>query len=207
MTEIKQRAVGSAQKQQRIEQILNAAAKRFATEHYNDIRLVDIAADVGITKAALYRYFRNKEMLFLALYDQQLEVLEKQAEHFLSTEPLVNALTNAILAVPLYSKLTAILHTILERNLTVQEAVDFKQSLAVKMSSLVGKITPHISLPSGEVVKRFLMLHHCIIGAWANCHPGDVVEQALTEHQELAFFNCSYRDMLFAHISMIFFDA
>lgn len=207
MTDIKQRAVGHAQKQQRVEQILNAAATRFAQQHYNDIRLVDIATDVGITKAAVYRYFRNKEMVFLALYEQQISALEQQAKEFLAKEPLVPALTNAILSVPLYSKLTAILHTILERNLTVQEAVYFKQSLASKMSGLVNNILPYIQLPPEEVVKRFLMLHHCIIGAWANCHPGEVVQDAMAEHPELAFFIPSYREMLSAHIAMVFAEA
>ena len=125
MSEIKKRAVGKAQKQQRIEQILAATSARFSREHYADIRLVDIAADVGITKAALYRYFRNKEVLFLALYHQQIDQLVIGAEQALANHSLVDGLTKNILSVPLYCKLTSILHTVLERNLNVEETIAF----------------------------------------------------------------------------------
>ena len=98
MSSIKQRAVSSEQKQQRISQILDAAANQFSHQDYIDIRLVDIASDVGITKAALYRYFRTKETLFLALYEQQLNLLGERAKDALASEALVPALKKAILS-------------------------------------------------------------------------------------------------------------
>lgn len=204
MSSIKQRAVSSEQKQLRISQILDAAANRFSHQDYIDIRLVDIASDIGITKAALYRYFRNKEMLFLALYEQQLSLLGEQAKHALATQTIVPALTNAILSVPLYSKLTAILHTILERNLTVEEAVSFKQLMIMRMSGLVEGLIPHLDLPREAIVQRLLMLHQCIIGAWANCHPSNVVQQAFEQHEDIAVFNLSYQEVLTLHISSLF---
>ncbi len=204
MSSIKQRAVNSEQKQERISQILDAAANRFSHQDYIDIRLMDIASDVGITKAALYRYFRTKETLFLALYEQQLSLLGERAKHALASEALVPALTRAILSVPLYSKLTAILHTILERNLTVEEAVSFKQLMIMRMSGLVDSLAPHLDLPRDAVVQRLLMLHQCIIGAWANCHPSDVVQEAFDKYQELTVFDLSYQAMLNLHISSLF---
>ncbi|NMP30848.1 TetR/AcrR family transcriptional regulator [Thalassotalea sp. M1531] len=204
MTHIKQRAVGAKQKQQRIAQILQAAQSRFANEDFNDIRLVDIAADVGITKAALYRYFRNKELLFLSLYQQQIDVLVSNSEPLLAEFSLTKGLTKAILSVPLYSKLTSILPTILERNLTVEEAIEFKRTLASKMSVLVAKIAPYLSLPSEQVIQKFLMLHHCIIGAWPNCYPSDVVAAAQQQEPSIAMFAQNYEQMLASHIELIF---
>lgn len=207
MTEIKQRAVSAAQKLQRIEQILNAAEARFVDASFSQIRLVDIAADVGITKAAFYRYFRNKELLFLALYARQTTLLVNNVTTHLKEQSFVDALTNAICKQPLYCKLTSILHTILEHNLTVEEAVAFKVALVEQMSKFVVQLSPHLSLTQEHLVNRFLMLHHAMIGAWANCHPSDVVRTALDSHQELSLFDLSFEVMLREHIQMLFGNA
>ncbi|WP_448211326.1 TetR family transcriptional regulator [Colwellia sp. MEBiC06753] len=201
---IKQRAVGAQQKQQRITQILDATETRFITQHFNDIRLADIASDVGITKAALYRYFRTKEVLFLALYQRQIDQLIAQAALLKATASLTQRITQAVLAVPMYCKMTSILHTLLERNLTVEEALAFKRGLAQKMAALVGQIAPHTQLNSSQLMQRFIMLHHCIIGAWANCHPSDVVQSALALDPQLHVFNLDFEQVLAGHVEMIF---
>ncbi|WP_156506077.1 TetR/AcrR family transcriptional regulator, partial [Oleiphilus sp. HI0117] len=77
---IKQRANNPEQKALRKQQILDATRKRFSDLAYEDLNLNVIAADVGITKAALYRYFRNKETLFLALFVETLEELIHSAQ-------------------------------------------------------------------------------------------------------------------------------
>ena len=56
---IKQRAKNPEQKALRRQQILLATKNRFSKSSYEDVNLQHIAADVGMTKAALYRYFRN----------------------------------------------------------------------------------------------------------------------------------------------------
>jgi len=204
MNKIKQRAVGKEQKQQRISQILTATEQRFLNEDFNEIRLVDIAADVGITKAALYRYFRCKELLFLALYQQQVDLLVKNVASLISKHSLVKGLTLAILSVPLYCKLTSILHTILERNLTIEETIEFKRALAEKMARFVDKIAPLLAMPNELVIQKILMLHHCIIGAWSNSQPSDVVLKALAQEPEMAMFSPNFEDMMACHIELIF---
>jgi len=46
--------------------LLEAARLRFARQGFNQTRLADIAADVGVDPALLIRYFRSKEALFVA---------------------------------------------------------------------------------------------------------------------------------------------
>ena len=70
MKAIRKRARGEEQKALRRAQILAAAEARFHATGYERISLSEIAADVGLTKAALYRYFRSKEALFIGLFDR-----------------------------------------------------------------------------------------------------------------------------------------
>ncbi len=47
--------------------ILDSAAQLFAKRHYHEVRMDDIAAQAGVAKGTLYRYFADKEDLYLAL--------------------------------------------------------------------------------------------------------------------------------------------
>ena len=49
------------------EKILEAAARLFGTQRFDQVRMDDIAADAEVGKGTLYRYFSDKEDLFLAL--------------------------------------------------------------------------------------------------------------------------------------------
>ena len=49
------------------QQILDAAAQLFANHRYHEVRMEDIAAHAGVAKGTIYRYFNDKEDLYLAL--------------------------------------------------------------------------------------------------------------------------------------------
>ncbi len=55
--------------------ILTAAVARFAAEGFRRASIGDIARDVGITSGAVYRYFSDKEALFLAALDADTTAL------------------------------------------------------------------------------------------------------------------------------------
>ncbi|MFD2164805.1 TetR family transcriptional regulator [Thalassotalea euphylliae] len=203
MTQIKQRAVGAEQRQQRIQQILTATQRRFEQQDFHAIRLIDIAADVGITKAALYRYFRNKEVLFLALYEQNLEVMVSNVKENLNQMPFLDALAKGVADAPMYCKLTCILHTVLESNLTVEEAITFKRELAAQLADKMTLMSQFLSATPEQTTQLFLMMHHCVIGAWANCSHGEVIAQAL-ETPELSMFKVDFSTVIRIHIQQIF---
>lgn len=60
----------------RKQHILTAAGTRFWTDGYHQVSMAGIAADVGIGASALYRHFRSKQELLLAVLDQHLTALE-----------------------------------------------------------------------------------------------------------------------------------
>jgi TetR/AcrR family fatty acid metabolism transcriptional regulator len=58
------------------ERILDTAERLFGARRFHEVRMEDIAAEAEVGKGTLYRYFRDKDELFLAL-------LERAARQFI----------------------------------------------------------------------------------------------------------------------------
>src|SRR5215207_8485134 len=64
---------------QQADKILGAAARLFATHRFHEARMEDIAAAAGVGKGTLYRYFKDKEELYLGLLARAAEdILARQ---------------------------------------------------------------------------------------------------------------------------------
>ncbi len=60
------------------EKIMQSAMENFAKHGFDRTRMEDIAAEAGLAKGTLYLYFKNKEDLFYAICDHNLEELRNQ---------------------------------------------------------------------------------------------------------------------------------
>lgn len=79
--------------------ILNAAAEIFAGEGYHHASISDICKNAGISNGALYKYFKNKEDLFLSIMDYGIELvngLYRQVETDKPVLPTLNSIFNGI---------------------------------------------------------------------------------------------------------------
>ncbi len=65
------------QTQQRREQILAAAKRVFARNGYRRTSIDHIVDDLGVGKGTAYRYFENKEALFLAVFEDGMQQLRR----------------------------------------------------------------------------------------------------------------------------------
>jgi AcrR family transcriptional regulator len=73
------------------QKVLEAAADVFASDGYNDARMVDIATAAGLSVGGLYRYFENKTEVFAALItglDEGFYGRSGETETSLANEPL-----------------------------------------------------------------------------------------------------------------------
>lgn len=71
----------------RREQILDAAETVFGQRGFNEARMDDIVAEAGLSKGALYWYYKSKDAIILALLDRVFGREFRRAEQLLS-EPL-----------------------------------------------------------------------------------------------------------------------
>jgi TetR/AcrR family transcriptional regulator len=93
--------------------ILTAAENLFAKRGYEATRLEDVAEAVGLTRAALFYYFRDKEMLHEAMLEDAFGSLAKHLDEALSApgpiakrlELAVNAWVDALVERPTIASL------------------------------------------------------------------------------------------------------
>src|SRR5438067_860238 len=64
------------------DKMLDAAARLFGTQRFHEVRMEDIAAEAGVGKGTLYRYFSDKEELYLDLLKRSSkQFLDRLHEH------------------------------------------------------------------------------------------------------------------------------
>ncbi len=63
--------------EQRYKYILDVAEKLFFLKNYDDVSMNDIAKEVGLNKATIYRYFKNKESLYFAIVMRGINIFNE----------------------------------------------------------------------------------------------------------------------------------
>jgi len=203
MVAINKRAVSPEQKALRRTQILAAAAEMFAAQPYEAVNLTALAQTVGITKPALYRYFRGKEVLFLALFVQELGKLKQGFSGFGHSEDMGAAIARVFAEHPLYCRLSAILHTVLERDLTYDEALEFKRTLRSEVMEIGQVLAVALGTANTELVfDKTVQVQHALIGAWHMTHPVGAVKEVL-ERDDMAIFSQDFETSLAKHLRAI----
>ena len=61
-------------------EIIDAALKLFANQGYHSTTLEAVASEIGVTKAALYYYFRNKEEILRAILNRSIDRMQQIRE-------------------------------------------------------------------------------------------------------------------------------
>lgn len=183
MAQTFQRARQPAQKEQRRNAILAAAADLLADVGYDAVSLTAIADRAGLSKSNLYRYFESREEILLALLADDVvgltEEVEEELAPFAGTgdrEAVVRVLVAAWVERQRLCQLVSVLSSVLERNLTERPVVDFKLRVLGLNRRIVNAL--HAALP-GLPVERcatFLRLGGALAaGLWPLANPSSVV--------------------------------
>jgi TetR/AcrR family fatty acid metabolism transcriptional regulator len=80
------------------EKILTVAARLFATQRFHEARMEDIAAAAEVGKGTLYRYFKDKEELYLALLERGAVQLQERLRQVVEGEGGPRARLEAMVA-------------------------------------------------------------------------------------------------------------
>lgn len=68
--------------------MLDAAARLFGNQRFHEVRMEDIAAEAAVGKGTIYRYFSDKEELYLALLARSSrQYVERMREKVVGTAP------------------------------------------------------------------------------------------------------------------------
>jgi TetR/AcrR family fatty acid metabolism transcriptional regulator len=78
------------------DQILDAAARLFGAKRFHEVRMDDIAGQADVSKGTLYRYFQDKEELYLALLERAKRQLGSRLQHEVAKDRPARARLTAV---------------------------------------------------------------------------------------------------------------
>lgn len=195
------RAISKEQKAVRYQKILTVAWEQFQNTRYADINVIDIAHGADLAKGTIYLYFKTKEELFLAVQEKQLKVWFEEINTqldaqrgALSIEQLVDLIVATLEIQPALGRLLAILHTVLEHNITPEAAQRFKRTLKAHLLHTGARLDKELDfLVPGQGAQMLLQIYAIVIGVQHLTNPAPVVRQILEQDPTLDLFNVDFK--------------
>ena len=195
MSVIKKRAVRSEQKEARRDAIMRAAQTLFAKSDFETVSMAAIAREAGIAKGTVYLYFDTKEELFLAVVSEifagQFDNMDRNILNLpqsASPEMIVAAIGTAMDVDPNSSRLTALTHSVIERNVSFESVLEFKQSMRRRLVYSGGLIEEKLCfLPAGQGARLLMTMHALLIGLQQMADPAPAAK-AVLERPEMELF-------------------
>lgn len=158
------------------------------------LTMASLAREAGVAKGTLYLYFSSKEEIFLALFLDEVEAWLAELEWGLvqGPAPLAAEAAAAVVVQTLCPRtrllnLLGLLHPVLEKNLSPQAILHFKESLwgmAAASAARIEQALPMLGPGQGLVFVR--RLQALILGLDLATRPPPAVARALDSHPDLA---------------------
>ncbi|WP_414169842.1 TetR family transcriptional regulator [Streptoverticillium reticulum] len=171
-----------------------AAATRLATAHgIRSVTLTDIAAEVGMHKSAMLRYFETREEIFLRLAAAgwtEWSRAVRDAVHGMDREPPLQAvaglLAESLVARPLFCDLLAHTPMNLERNVSLESVRTFKVTALAEVAAVSEALRRAAAL-SPEQAGNVVATATSMAGAlWQMAAPGTEVRRLYESDPDLA---------------------
>ena len=137
----------------RREEIITACRKLYETKSFKEITLKEIGQLTSFTRTSIYNYFETKEEIFLALFQQEYELLAEDldglCEHNdrLSLTELASELARSLERRPLMLKLLSMNLYDMEANSSMERLVEFKTAYgesSAAMNRYLQKFVPDL---------------------------------------------------------------
>ncbi len=196
-----QRARSDEQKELRRQSLLDAARRLHARLPLAEISLNGIAREANVSKANVYRYFESREELFLHLTLDAMESWSGTVIHRFASLPspapaevIAEAVTASLLEHPDVGRLSAVLATVLERNVSTETAAAFKLDYAALLVPVLAALHRVLGADVPEAAARDVYRASAILlaGIWPMAYPAPAVAEALAR-PELVHLQVDFR--------------
>lgn len=203
------RARTDEQRGERREAILATAAAMLTHTNVSELSLNALAREVGLAKSNVLRYFGSREAVLLELHvretralldaldarldaDLQADALRGEVRAVAASEDpdieaMARAIADTVSARPVFCDLCANSAGVLERNVSVEVAADFKRAAlanAVRLGDIVSSRVAGLGDPSVMALPGAINL--IVGGVWQWTQPSVGMEAAYAAHPELA---------------------
>ena len=168
MTLVKKRARSLEDKSFRRQQILDAAAALFQEVGYEGFSVALLASKAGVVKGTLYLYFKTREEVFLALYDQSLnrmsEAFIAQLTPGISDGAFCELLYDVAFGDSLYVPLQARLEKVIEHNVSIDSLIASKRNFLTQVGHIAAATAAAIDLDHAQAIEFIKTLGVLIVG-------------------------------------------
>lgn len=192
-----QRARRPEHKEQRRRDILDAAAELGLREGVRPVTLTGIAAQAGVHKSAVLRYFASREAVFLQLaadgWREWAAAVEAALPGPADPAAVAAAVAASLAERPLFCDLLAHAQLDLERGVTREQVRDFKIAALDAVDRVAGALATALPRLTGEQALDVVAATTAMAAQqWQTVNPPDTVARLYAE------------DPLFAHVASEF---
>ena len=206
LSQPRRRARQNAQKLERRQVILDAAWRAFQSSSYSELSVARIARETGLAKGTIFLYFRTKEEIFLEITGQQLAEWFDMVDGHLAqlpvpaeTKDVVEVIADSLQERVYFTRLLAILSTVLEQNANYDAVLQFKQLLLIRLARTGALLERTLNfLQPGEGAHLLMQLEALVIGLRHLADTAPVVRQLMTLEEMQVFdvdFDTEFRQM------------
>lgn len=198
------RARSAEQIEDRVNAIVDAAAELFESHRLEEISLVMIGKRINFTRSNVYRYFQNKEEIFLQLLLQDIA----HFRHALSQLPppsdqatFCQQWLTVALNQPRLVKLFSLLYQMLEHNASKEALFAFKRGLAAEHEQL--KALLQSWFPQAGKAEGFLLAQLPLISGMYPLLVMSPLQQEAMQQAGLPAAQSDYRSLLSQSLSAL----
>ncbi|MGA5375859.1 TetR/AcrR family transcriptional regulator [Streptomyces griseoincarnatus] len=176
-----QRARSAEAKQARETAILEAARRLGRGRGIRDVTLTNIAAEVGMHKSALLRYFETREQIFLELtaegWREWSAELRAQLRTCVEGDParVANAFASTLAARPMFCDLLAQAPLNLERNVSLEAVRTFKLVTLREVDLIGAEVHRLLGLDQQQVLDLVSAATGMAGALWQMASPGPLL--------------------------------
>jgi AcrR family transcriptional regulator len=195
-----ERARTDAQKKQRVAEIIDATARLYETQPFENITLVAIAKAARFTRSNLYKYFNSKEEIFFEFLKQDVIRWRKDLVQTLGRKKKYTVAEFAAVWLKVQGRhgrmqdLISILYDFLEKNASIERMIDFKR-LAKSEYAVVTRLLCGLfpALSQDNAVKFLNMQLAASIGLYRMTNLSPAQKEVLTS-PEFKHLKVDYND-------------
>ena len=192
----KKRAVSSEIQKEKIQLIINTTENLFKIKEFEEITVSEIAKECKIAKGTFFNYFETKEEVFLTLTEQKMSLwsknlsdkLKENSYKKIKVKEFVDIIVDSIND-EVFMKLISILDDTLEKNISFERAVSYKENLKNEMMCLGESVEKVLGVSyNGEGMFILNMLFSIFVGVYKISNPCKTVKKVI-QQPGLEIFN------------------
>jgi AcrR family transcriptional regulator len=183
----KARAIATEDKAERRQEILDAVEALYLEHPDRMPNVAEVAEKAGVAKGTVYLYFPGKEEMLLALHELHVERFFSQLGKKLREpgpldfDDIFPVTRDHMIRVPGYLPLTSRCFGMMDREIPLETAIEFKARVATILMAAGEGLERHFKgLGRGGGILILLHSYALIVGLWQLLHPNERFGKAIT---------------------------